>query len=692
MKIGKKKAVIIAALTIFLMMVFIPKVYAEIGIIMYSDQTAATISWRTIDTTTTISSATDITSLSDNEWWIECAASPTDPDRIICGAASNELTNGNGDLLSYMYDAGDNSMTALTTATSDVPIFNAKVFDVEFESTTGDALLVYIEDAGSGTLGYRTMGSGDSDWSSESTLTTTDDDNGYWLVLARDPASDDIMLGLEEDNAAGATLTTRLWSGTGWGSATDHGDTGLTDGIKLTQDFDIAWEGDTSEAIMVWNEPEDGVTAEVSDIQYETFTGGSWDGANEYSNNENSKVKQINIVLATEYAGLHDDVGLCFIPGNYKKMKCDVWTGAAWDGQDDQTIQGETGKGGLGNFHLAWSYDATDPDLVALVVGKDNEVQHVSYDQSASTWSTKATITSSLTQPKGRVLVAADPNSDAMITVWEEDKGTAPYSFDTSVQQCSTTCKTSTNWNSDSAITADAVKSVNQPFGVAFLDGTQAASNPTYTQNDFEWFVTANSVTLTNVWPPGNGENLAENSALTQIPSANETLTDGDQIRIQMNFTVATATLSASTQAFKLWYDADEDCTTASGWTAVGAKASGSIWRLFDEASIGDSTTQVNNISTSTASAEGYYSEIIPSGTNPSEVLVTENSEWDWPVENNGATANTTYCFRMTLSDDTAFGTYNSDSYPKLTTAPGPGDLMRHGKFFQNGTKQGFFW
>lgn len=215
---------------------------------------------------------------------------------------------------------------------------------------------------------------------------------------------------------------------------------------------------------------------------------------------------------------------------------------------------------------------------------------------------------------------------------------------------------------------------------------------PAYTQNDFEWYVTADSVTLSNIWPSGNGDDIAENAALTQIPATNEALETGDQIRIQMNFTVATSAVTASSQAFKLQYDAAEDCTTASGWTDVGAKASGSIWRLFDEASIGDSTTQVNNISTSTGGAEGYYSEINASATNPNAIAIGETSEWDWPVENNGATPNTSYCFRMVLSDDTPLDSYNSDSYPKLTTAPGASDLMRHGNFYQNDVERGFFW
>ena len=102
----------------------------------------------------------------------------------------------------------------------------------------------------------------------------------------------------------------------------------------------------------------------------------------------------------------------------------------------------------------------------------------------------------------------------------------------------------------------------------------------------------------------------------------------------------------SSTIGFTLQYRASEDCTVAGAWTDVGAKGSGVAWRLFDEAAIGDSTVQVNNISTSDASAEGYYSEINPSANNPNDVLVNESSEWDWPIENYSAANNTTYCFR----------------------------------------------
>jgi len=213
-----------------------------------------------------------------------------------------------------------------------------------------------------------------------------------------------------------------------------------------------------------------------------------------------------------------------------------------------------------------------------------------------------------------------------------------------------------------------------------------------FAQNDFEFFETNNSVTLTNNWPPGYGDNLLENEAMTQIPATNETLAYGDKTRLQMNMTISGITFPSTSTGFILQYRETEDCTTYGYWTDVGDKGSGSIWRLYDEAAIGDSTTQVNDISTSDSSAEGYYSEINPSANNPNDVLVGENTEWDWPIENNGAADNTTYCFRMVLDDYRVLGSYQSDSFPKITTAPGVGDLMRHGKFFQNETFKGYFW
>jgi len=219
---------------------------------------------------------------------------------------------------------------------------------------------------------------------------------------------------------------------------------------------------------------------------------------------------------------------------------------------------------------------------------------------------------------------------------------------------------------------------------------TQAVT--TYTQNDFEWFVDEDSVSLTDAWPSGSLD-LSENEVFTQLPASKRPLVSGDKIRIQINITVGTANLSSGSQAFQLEYVATSDCTTASGWATVGAVGSGTIWRFFDNTSLTDGITQVNQISTSTTGAEGRYLESNSSSwTNPNAVDIDQSMEWDFAVENNGASENTTYCFRVTKYGGTELDTYNSDSYPKLTTAPGISNLMRHGNFFQGEAEKGFFW
>ncbi len=219
---------------------------------------------------------------------------------------------------------------------------------------------------------------------------------------------------------------------------------------------------------------------------------------------------------------------------------------------------------------------------------------------------------------------------------------------------------------------------------------TYTAATTQLTQQDHEWFVTADSVALTDEWPSG-ARDLGETVAIG-LPVANDLLVIGDKIRIQMNFSVSTVNLAASSKNFALQYVEADDCSTATDWSDVAAKsATSDPWRLFDE-SIGDSTPQENQIITSTAGAEGYYSEINPSGNNPNAVNTGQYSEWDWPVENYSASDGTTYCFRMVEGDGGRMVFSSYTDYPKLTTAPGTGNLLRHGDFFSKFTEQGFFW
>ena len=347
---------------------------------------------------------------------------------------------------------------------------------------------------------------------------------------------------------------------------------------------------------------------------------------------------------------------------------------SAWDGT------ATTIASGADLAYPSLSFDTNDYDLVAFYINTNTNVLYYNKCNTASsptctTWETP--------------------------TSW---KTAGPYSYTSSNYNAS--CESFTEYSVGSTqVTVDWDDVTNG-------EGGGAAS---LQQNDFEWFVSADSVTLSNNWPSGTGDDLTENQTFTQIPTANLPLkpydsadTSRSRVRAQMNFVAASGAcggaLTAASQRFQLQYvelpngtDTTNDCTVATQWTAVGAKgATDKAFRLFDEASIGDSTDQVNQISTSTAGSEGYYSEINYSAVNPYAVDPGEYSEWDWPLENYNATENATYCFRMVKHDGvstaTPFSSYNSDSYPKLFTEPGTAPLMRHGNLFSGDEKKGFFW
>ena len=69
----------------------------------------------------------------------------------------------------------------------------------------------------------------------------------------------------------------------------------------------------------------------------------------------------------------------------------------------------------------------------------------------------------------------------------------------------------------------------------------------------------------------------------------------------------------------------------------------------------------------SVADRAGTYEEQNNTAPNPFAVSIGEDVEYDWMVEDNGATASTTYCFKMTKANGVEFEGY--DFYPTVTTS-----------------------
>ncbi|OGG91017.1 hypothetical protein A3H16_02230 [Candidatus Kaiserbacteria bacterium RIFCSPLOWO2_12_FULL_53_8] len=183
---------------------------------------------------------------------------------------------------------------------------------------------------------------------------------------------------------------------------------------------------------------------------------------------------------------------------------------------------------------------------------------------------------------------------------------------------------------------------------------TIGSTNPTYTQNSYRWYINRNSV------QPGNPKK-ALNTAITSVDT-------GNLNRLRMDIAVATANLSASGQAFILQYKTlGGGCDAAESWTSVGNATSSALWRGFVNSGATDGAA-ITSALLDSSNILGSYNDIIsPTFTNPNAIDSGQSGEWDWTVYNNGAAADTAYCFRVAKTGGTALDTYTN--YAQLTTA-----------------------
>ncbi len=183
-----------------------------------------------------------------------------------------------------------------------------------------------------------------------------------------------------------------------------------------------------------------------------------------------------------------------------------------------------------------------------------------------------------------------------------------------------------------------------------------------FRQNYYQFYVDNGSSTPEDIWPPGPTD-LDENAAVT---GAYEPIGEGEQIRIRMTLKVANATFPDNNQSFKLQYGrrTTPSCTAISSWSDVGNVGSGAVWRGYNTAAIDGSTLPSTLISI--ADVAGTFEEENNSAVNPNTVLETEDIEYDWAIEHNGALQRSDYCFRMVYADGTPLSVYSE--YPTLRT------------------------
>lgn len=194
-----------------------------------------------------------------------------------------------------------------------------------------------------------------------------------------------------------------------------------------------------------------------------------------------------------------------------------------------------------------------------------------------------------------------------------------------------------------------------------------------FEQKDFRWYENTDAISPTTAW-----NSVGENQS---ISASDAPPVDGDVLRLRMNMGVSFAALTAGSQRFKLEYGEGSNCGSIATWQEVGQTGSSTIWRGYDNASVSGGSTTPSVVLSTSDTAESYEEEN-DSVLNPNTILAGDAGEWDWVLENNGATRNTTYCFRMVKSDGLPFNTYAR--YPQVTINSAPDQPSLTSRLFDN--------
>jgi hypothetical protein len=196
-----------------------------------------------------------------------------------------------------------------------------------------------------------------------------------------------------------------------------------------------------------------------------------------------------------------------------------------------------------------------------------------------------------------------------------------------------------------------------------------------FTQDTYRFYANNNGLNPTDPWPTGASDYSENEPVITPGDSIKPT----DKLRIRMNVQTTNSTTTVGMQAFKLQYVASNDCPNALNWTDVSHQSSSTaLWRGFDNSSVSNNATITSMLLSSSTVAEAYV-EQNSSTTTLNQVGVRDVAEWDWVIQDNAATNNTNYCFRMVKSDGTPLDSYVN--YPSILTNASPSQMTQAAPF-----------
>ncbi|MEK7462460.1 MAG: DUF2341 domain-containing protein [Patescibacteria group bacterium] len=226
------------------------------------------------------------TSVGGSIRFVETAAAPTRDEYVI---ATQDST---GRVRAQIYNGGTDSTGNLQTIITAVPSATRRGFDIAYESTSGD-LIVVACDTTEATY-YVWNG---STWTGPTARALNTAGSCNWIQMGPDPTSDEIVMVARDDIAGATDYEAWVWSGSGWGNntafgvATEAADEGIAIEYEESGDRAVVVLPNSTTAGFIWN----------------AWSGSAWDGTGTVSLQDDFE----NGRLARDLGS--DDLVLCSI-------------------------------------------------------------------------------------------------------------------------------------------------------------------------------------------------------------------------------------------------------------------------------------------------------------------------------------------------------------------------------------------
>ena len=268
--------------------------------------------------------------------------------------------------------------------------------DVQYESQSGDALMVWTDGAN---VEYATWNG--TTWSAVNTLGLYTGATPRQLQLAASPNSDEMVLVVSDSNSRD---TAYVWDGDGWGNAV----TLATSSADDRTDINVAYEQQSGDAIVVYGNND-------IDGRYRVWNGSTW--SSEGTITVSGGGVGGNVRWTTIASDPNSDrLALGVLTDNDKAWYA-IWDGSSWGEQ----LYAESSTQNSTSLNLAVAFESDSGDLLATYAESGKDDFRYRTWSSGSGWSVELKSLDKFGDNLNSMTLSADPFSNQIMLALQDD-------------------------------------------------------------------------------------------------------------------------------------------------------------------------------------------------------------------------------------------------------------------------------